>query len=219
VYPEEVEEVLKEHDLVRDAVVVGVPDERFGEVIVAWIEPVGDVDGDGDVDEADVIAHVKSRLAGYRQRPLIYHHDANGAMREIGVSVGGAFTRTYNSRGLAIADLNNDGQMDVVFTNQEERPAVLMNQGVPGNWIEIKLRGTKSNRSAIGARVTLRAGDRTLMREVKSGASFLSQSDLRVHFGLGDAKAIDELKIRWPSGRLQVEKPPRLNQITVITEK
>jgi len=66
VYPEEVEEVLKEHDLVRDAVVVGVPDERFGELIVAWVEPVGDVDGDGDVDEADVIAHVKARLAGYK---------------------------------------------------------------------------------------------------------------------------------------------------------
>jgi hypothetical protein len=195
---------------------------------LGWGTQFVDFDLDGLLDLVAVNGHVqpsydvaqrKARLAGYRQRPVIYHHDANGAMREIGVSVGGAFTRTYNSRGLAVADLNNDGQMDVVFTNQEERPTVLMNQGVPGNWIEIKLRGTKSNRSAIGARVTLRAGDRTQMREVKSGASFLSQSDLRLHFGLGDAKAIDELKIRWPSGRLQVEKPPHLNQIAVITEK
>jgi len=195
---------------------------------LGWGTQFVDLDHDGLLDLVTVNGHVqpsydvavrKARLAGYRQRPLIYHHDASGAFREIGVSVGGTFTQTFNSRGLAIADLNNDGQMDLVFTNQEERPVVMINQGVPGNWITIKLRGSTSNRSAIGARVTLRTGDRTQMREVKSGSGFLSQSDLRQNFGLGEAKSIDELKIRWPSGKLQVEKPPRTNQIVVITEK
>ena len=74
----------------------------------------------GHVQPAYEATPRKARLAGYRQRPLIYHHDANGTLREIGVSVGGAFTRTYNSRGLAVADLNNDGQMDLIFQNQEE---------------------------------------------------------------------------------------------------
>jgi enediyne biosynthesis protein E4 len=203
---------------------VGLMDTFF----LGWGTQFVDLDHDGLLDLVTVNSHVqpsfentprKLRQAGYRQRPLIFHHEVTGTLREIGVSVGGAFTQTYNSRGLAVADLNNDGQMDLVFQNQEERPAVLINQGVPGNWITIKLRGTKTNRSAIGARITLRAGDRTQMREVKSGGSFLSQSDLRQHFGLGDAKSIDALTIRWPSGRLQVEKPPRPNQFVVVTEK
>jgi len=110
--------------------------------------------------------------------------------------------------------------MDLVIANQEERPSVWVNRGVPGgNWSLIKLRGTKSNRSAIGARVTLRAGGRSQMREVKSGGSYLSQSDLRVHFGLGAATEIDELRIRWPSGRVQVETRLPVNQITTILEK
>jgi len=96
---------------------------------------------------------------------------------------------------------------------------VLMNRGVPGNWALIKLRGTKSNRSAIGARIELKAGNLAQTRIVKSGGSYLSQSDLRQHFGLGDAKAIDEVTVRWPSGRVQVERGVKVNQITTIAEK
>lgn len=195
---------------------------------LGWGTQFVDFDLDGLLDLVTVNGHVqpsmdvtlrKARLAGYRQRPLIYHHEANGTLREIGASVGGPMTQTHNSRGLAVADLNNDGQMDLIASNQEERPSVLLNRGVPGNWALIKLRGTKSNRSAIGARVTLKAGNLTQMREVKSGGSYLSQSDLRLHFGLGGATTIDEVKIRWPSGHDQIEHGVKVNQITTISEK
>ncbi len=195
---------------------------------LGWGVQFVDFDLDGLLDLVTVNGHVqpsydvamrKARLAGYRQRPLIFHHDANGTLRDLAVSIGGPFTKTYNSRGLAIADLNNDGQMDVVFANQEERPSILMNRGVPGNWALVKLRGTKSNRSAIGARIELKTGSLVQTRIVKSGGSYLSQSDLRQHFGLGDAQAIDEVRIRWPSGKIQVERGLKINRITTITEK
>jgi hypothetical protein len=195
---------------------------------LGWGAQFVDLDLDGLLDLVSVNGHVqpsmdvamrKARLAGYRQRPIVYHHDANGTLRDISASIGGPIMKTYNSRGLAVADLNNDGQMDLVFVNQEEPAAVLMNGGVPGNWALIKLRGTKSNRSAIGARIQLRIGGVTQMREVKSGGSYLSQSDLRQHFGLGSAKSIDELTIRWPSGRVQIERGVKVNQITTISEK
>jgi hypothetical protein len=195
---------------------------------LGWGAQLVDLDLDGLLDLVTVNGHVqpsmentirKARLAGYRQRPLVFRHEANGALREIGASIGGPIMKTYNSRGLAVADLNNDGQMDFVFVNQEEPASVIMNGGVPGSWALIKLRGTKSNRSAIGARIELKAGDRTFIREVKSGGSYLSQSDFRQHFGLGTAKAIDEVKIRWPSGRVQVERGVKVNQITTITER
>ena len=137
---------------------------------------------------------------------------------EIGANTGGPFTEARGSRGLAVGDLNNDGHMDLIITNQEEVPSIVMNQRVPGNWVLVKLRGTRSNRSAIGARVTLRANGRTQIREVKSGASYLSQNDLRLHFGLGDAKTIDQLEVRWPSGRVQLERNVRINQISTIRE-
>jgi hypothetical protein len=195
---------------------------------LGWGAQFVDFDLDGLLDLVTVNAHVqpsmdvamrKSRLAGYRQRPIVYHHDNNGAFRDISASIGGPIMKTYNSRGLAIADFNNDGQMDFVFVNQEDPVSLVMNRGVPGNWSLIKLRGTRSNRSAIGARITLKAGGITQIREVKSGGSYLSQSDLRQHFGLGEAKTIDEVTIRWPSGRSQVERGVKVNQITTITER
>jgi hypothetical protein len=195
---------------------------------LGWGVQFVDFDLDGLLDLVTVNAHVqpsmdvtirKSRLAGYRQRMLVYHHDPNGALREIGASIGGPIMQTHNSRGLAVADLNNDGQMDFVVVNQEEPAEILMNRGVPGNWALIKLRGTKSNRSAIGARIELKTGNLVQTRIVKSGGSYLSQSDLRQHFGLGDAKTIDEVTIRWPSGRVQVERSVKVNQITTIAEK
>ncbi len=195
---------------------------------LGWGTQFVDFDLDGLLDLVAVNGHVQpsmdlpmrtAQLAGYRQRPLVYRQDAAGKLREIGALLGGPMMKTYNSRGLAVADLNNDGQMDLVISNQEERPLVLMNRGVPGNWALIKLRGTRSNRSAIGARIWLRSGDRVQMREVKSGGSYLSQSDLRQHFGLGSATTIDEVKIRWPSGRIQVEQGVKANRITTITER
>jgi hypothetical protein len=197
---------------------------------LGWGTQFVDLDLDGFQDlvavnghvypRADNIPRLKRMGAGYWQRPLLFRNRPGGTFKEIGAALGGPFADVHGSRGLAVGDLNNDGQMDLVIANQEERPSVWVNRGVPGgNWSLIKLRGTKSNRSAIGARVTLRVRGRSQMREVKSGGSYLSQSDIRVHFGLGADTEVDELTIRWPSGRVQIEPGIHVNQITTILEK
>jgi hypothetical protein len=111
------------------------------------------------------------------------------------------------SRGLAVGDLFNDGNMDVVVEDLESSPMVLRNRGVPGrHWVSLELAGTKSNRMAIGARVKVVAGGMTQTDEVRSGGSYLSQSDFRLHFGLGAAEKVDSVEIRWPSGKVDTIK-------------
>ena len=108
----------------------------------------------------------------------------------------------------------------MLVNNQNEPPSLLKQSGKPvGNWILLKLVGTKSNRSAIGARVRITAGGLTQIGEVRSGGSYLSQSDLRLHFGLGNAGRIDRVEIRWPSGGSQVEKDLTVNHVITIREK
>ena len=104
-------------------------------------------------------------------------------------------------RGAAFGDVKNDGNVDVLLLNVGEPPTLLLNHGVAGNHrVEFRLTGTKSNRAAIGARVTVRAGKLVQFNEVRGGASYLSQNDLRLHFGLGKAATIDSVEVLWPSG-------------------
>jgi hypothetical protein len=115
------------------------------------------------------------------------------------------------SRGLAIGDLFNDGNMDVVVEDLTGAPVILRNIGLQGSvparhWVSFELAGTKSNRLAIGARVKITAGGVTQTEEIHSGGSYLSQNDLRVHFGLGAVKNIESVEIRWPSGKIETMK-------------
>ena len=120
---------------------------------------------------------------------------------------GSALTEKRVGRGLAVGDLFNDGNMDVVIEYLDGTPMVLRNRGIPGrHWVSFELAGTKSNRAAIGARVKITAGGMTQTDEVRSGGSYLSQSDLRIHFGLADASTIDSVEVRWPSGAVDVIK-------------
>jgi hypothetical protein len=106
-----------------------------------------------------------------------------------------------------VGDLFNDGNMDVVIENLDGSPTVLKNSGIPGrHWVSFELQGTKSNRLAIGARVKIVAGGMTQTDEIHSGGSYLSQHDLRVHFGLGSANKIDSVEIHWPSGATETLK-------------
>jgi len=197
-------------------------------VLMGWGTQLVDFDLDGQLDLVVANGHVlpsldetskRLLLAGYRQRLSMFQQQPTGMFQELGMTLRGPFLETHVSRGLAVADLNNDGQMDIIVANQDDPPSVLINRGVAGNWTLVKLRGTTSNRSAIGARVTARAAGRTQIREVKSGGSYLSQSDLRIPFGLGAATTIDELTVRWPSGRLETERNVKANQIVEITER
>jgi hypothetical protein len=125
----------------------------------------------------------------------------------------------HSSRGLAAGDFNNDGQMDLLIANLDEQPSLLQNQRITGSWLMLKLKGTHCNRSAIGARVVLKAGALRMMREVKSGGSYQSQNDLRIHFGLGSARTAEQIQIRWPCGKMQTIRNVNSNQILTIEEK
>ena len=122
-------------------------------------------------------------------------------------------------RGAAFADLDGDGRMDIVVNNLDDQPTVLLNRSVSGNWIELKLVGRSSNRDAIGARATITAGGKKQVAEVRAGHSYLSQSDLKLHFGLGPAKKIDAIEIRWPRGGVQKLTDVTTNQVLRIEEQ
>ena len=123
------------------------------------------------------------------------------------------------SRGAAFGDIDNDGDIDIVVSNLKDSPTVLRNDG--GNtaqWLGVKLVGTHCNRDAIGARVTAISGGLTQIREVKSGSGYLSQNDLRLHFGLGAARSVDTLTVRWTCGKIQTLQDITANQVIVISE-
>jgi hypothetical protein len=142
---------------------------------------------------------------------------------DISESAGPGILEKHSARGAAFGDYDNDGNVEVLVNNQNEPPSLLKQSGKPaGNWVLLKLEGVKSNRSAIGARVRLTAGGLTQIGEVRSGGSYLSQSDLRLHFGLGSARSIERLEIRWPSGGRQVEQVEKdlpVNRVITIREK
>jgi hypothetical protein len=155
---------------------------------------------------------------GYRQRKTLYHNLGNGRFADVSTSSGPGITEKVSGRGCAVGDFDNDGDLDVVVNCVNDVPQLLRCDTTPGNtWIKIKCIGTKSNRSAIGARVYCVTGKRKQMDEVRSGGSYISQSDLRIHFGLAKAEAAD-IEIHWPSG--QVDKLPALaaNRIYTVVE-
>ncbi len=139
--------------------------------------------------------------SNYEEPRILYHNNGNGTFTDISENAGPGITARWSGRGLAIGDLWNNGQLAAVISNMNARPSLLVNQVHNKNhWLEIKSVGTSSNRDGIGARITVKLGKRTLVEEVRSGSSYDSNSDMRVHFGLGTAAKIDDLQIRWPSG-------------------
>ncbi len=122
------------------------------------------------------------------------------------------------SRGAAFGDLNNDGRIEVVVNNINDLPSLLKNSGERQNWTLLQLVGTKSNPSGIGAHVTITAGGIKQMDEVRSGGSFLSQNDLRLHFGLGKATMIDHAEVAWPNGRREFFARLKANRVVVLEE-
>lgn len=177
---------------------------------VKWGDAFVDLDNDGWLDliavNGQVYPQVDSLPSGarYRQPKNLFLNERDGKFCDAGQQAGPALVEPRVSRGLAVADLDNDGNVDVVVADIDGGPMILHNEGIPGNhWVSFDLTGTKSNRLALGARVTITAGGMTQTEEVRSGGSYLSQSDLRVHFGLAGAATIDSVEIRWPSGKTE----------------
>ena len=148
----------------------------------------------------------------------MYWNEHNGKFRDISLESGAGITTPYNGHGVAAADFDNDGSVAILVNNSHDHPSLLKNNGDHGNWILLKLVGTKSNSDAIGARVTVRLGGHQQSQEVRSGGGYVSQSDFRLHFGLGTASKIDAIEIRWPSGLEQRLEHVAINQIITIRE-
>ena len=154
----------------------------------------------------------------YLQTKLLFRNTGAGHFIEVTREAGAALTRPNGGRGAAFADYDNDGDLDVVVTNIDGLPELLENRGGNlRNFISLRLVGTRSNRDGVGARIQVRTGDVRQMREVRSGASFMSHNDLRTHFGLGDA-LVAQVTIRWPDGRVQELQNVEANHFYTVHE-
>lgn len=192
---------------------------------VKWGIAFADLDNDGWLDLIGVDGHVYPQVdtlpsgARYKEPKVLNMNLANGSFCDASEQAGPALREPRVSRGLAVGDLFNDGNMDVVVEDLTGAPMILRNVGVAGrHWVSFELAGTKSNRLAIGARVKITAGGMTQTEETHSGGSYLSQNDLRVHFGLGAAKKIESVEIRWLSGRVETMKDLEVDKFYAVLE-
>jgi enediyne biosynthesis protein E4 len=192
---------------------------------LGWGTGCVDFDNDGWPDLFVVNGHVypqvDSLVAGgkYRQRKLVFLNQRDGSFADISNFVGPAVTVPQPSRGAAFGDLDNDGKIDVVVENIDGSPMVLHNEGTGSNhWITLQLVGTRCNRLGLGTKVRVVSGSLSQMDEVRSGGSYLSQSDLRLHFGLGSADRVDRVEVRWPSGSTQTLQNLALDRFYIVKE-
>jgi enediyne biosynthesis protein E4 len=191
---------------------------------VGWGAGIVDLDNDGHPDlflvTGSVYPEIEQKVPAYpfRTPRLVFRNLGEGRFEELIDEAGPGVAATHTSRGCAFGDFDNDGDMDVVVINMNEPPSLLRNDvSGGGHWLKVLLEGTKSNRSAIGARVTARYGGRIQAQEVMAQASFYSVNDRRLHFGLGEATAAD-LTIRWPTGATETVPNVAADHLVVIRE-
>jgi len=157
--------------------------------------------------------------ARYREPKEAFMNLGDGKFCDASEQAGPALKEVRVSRGVAKADLDNDGNVDVVIEDLDGKPMVLHNQGVPGrHWVSFELAGTKSNKLAIGAKLKIIAGGITQTDEIHSGGGYLSQHDLRVHFGLNAATKVDSVEIKWPSGKTDTLKDLAADKFYAVLE-
>jgi enediyne biosynthesis protein E4 len=191
---------------------------------ICWGTGIMDLDNDGYPDiflvAGNVYPNIEKTLPQYPDKcpRIVFRNLGNGTFEELIKEAGPGVAAEHSSRGCAFGDFDNDGDLDVLVVNLNEPPSLLRNdiQGA-NHWLKIKLEGTKSNRSAIGARVVVRYGKKMQAQELLSQSSFYSVNDSRLHFGLGPEKIAD-ISIRWPSGLRQELKGVAANQLIVIKE-
>jgi hypothetical protein len=192
---------------------------------VGWGCGFFDPDNDGRPDIFYVNGHVYPELdriqanVAYRQPRVLFRNLGNGKFEDVSAELSSVITTPSTGRGCAFGDFNNDGAVDILINNQNSTPSLLRCETANHNrWINLKLEGTKSNRSAIGARVLCEAGALRQIDEVRSGGSYISQNDLRIHFGLGEAHVVDLLQVNWPSGTVDTWRKLPTNRFLKLRE-
>jgi len=200
---------------------IGFPTLPFVGFGVAFL----DFDNDAQLDIAIANGHVLDNAPQFRtgstyaQRKLLFRNATLRRFVEVGRSSGPAFAAEKIGRGLSVGDIDNDGDLDLLVTNNGQDAELLRNDGGNrANALLVRLHGAGSNTEAIGARIRLTSGSRTQIRDVKAGSSYLSQNDLRAHFGLGAAARADRIEVLWPSGRVEVIASVAANQIITVEE-
>lgn len=192
---------------------------------LGWGALFADVDNDGRPDLLVVNGHVYPEVdsaklgATFREPRFLYWNAGDGKFQDVSKHSGPGLLEPLSGRGLAVADLWNDGRLSAVVNNLSDRPMLLVNQASNGNhWLGLRLIGTVSNRDAIGARVTVQATGRTWVDEVRSGSSYSSSSDLRLHFGLGSVSKIESIVVRWPGGQTERFPAPQVDRFAELQE-
>lgn len=193
--------------------------------LVGWGTAFFDMDNDAWLDIFVANGHVYPQVDSipggvpYRQPMLLFRNARDGTFEDVSAASGLSTMSPASRRGAAFGDVNNDGNVDIVVLNVGQPPSLLINRNQsPNHRVLFKLAGTKSNRAAIGARVTVKAGGITQFAEVRGGASYLSQNDLRLHFGLAGADKMDELTIAWPSGKTETLRNLAADLVYLIEE-
>jgi hypothetical protein len=192
--------------------------------LLGWGIAFVDLDDDGWKDVVMANGHVYPEVDRaavgdrYLQRTLVYRNLGNGKFQDVTAQAGPALETLRPARGLAVGDLDGDGRPEIVIVNMNAPPSLLKNTGPRQNFLSLLLTGSKSNRSAIGARVTVEAGGHRQIDEVMSGGSYYSHNDFVLFFGLGPASTVDRLEIRWPSGGIQEWKAVSANRKLLVTE-
>jgi enediyne biosynthesis protein E4 len=176
---------------------------------VGWGVAFADLDNDGLTDILQANGHVYPELdsgtrktqESYRNPRLVYRNLGDGRFEDVSAQAGAGIAQQKSSRGAAVGDFDNDGDIDALVMDMGDAPSLLRNElSAPSHWMQFRLQGTRSNRSAIGATVRVEAAGKIQTKPCLSQSSYVSQNDLRLHFGLGSATRVDRITVRWPSG-------------------
>jgi hypothetical protein len=194
---------------------------------VGWGTAFFDYDNDSWPDLIAVNGHVYPQLeqagvggsAAYRQRKLLYRNNGNGTFDEVAAQAGPALMEKRVSRGAAFGDIDNDGDVDVIINDLDSKPMLLRNDNPAGrHWSQVRLHGKGKNLDAIGARVRVIANGRNQTQWIRSGTSYISQDDFRLHFGLGSAEKVEAIEVTWPDGTTSREASPKVDRVIEIKQ-
>ncbi|MSO21686.1 MAG: CRTAC1 family protein [Acidobacteria bacterium] len=193
---------------------------------IEWGAGMPDLDNDGLPDlvytTGNIYPQVEQYLKQYPHRGprIVFRNSGNGRFQNVTELSGPGATSPHSSRGAAFGDFDNDGDIDILIMNMNEPPSLLRNEyGGPNGWIKVKLEGSRSNRTGLGATVRVSVGGRTQAQAVLSQSSYYSHDDLQLHFGLGQNRKADRIEVRWPSGHVQVIENVAGQQVVTLTEE